>query len=287
MAQKAYNKMAVLEYMFMQKTRNGSINIGKDIDFTLKEVGKGIVATGGIPPTSWSNFVLDLTRKKNTINQRLPESVIKYGYDLRKKTGPVPGSTKDNYCGTFVYRGFDEGGKTIPIQDWLEWGVPDRVITIDNKVPSLVQRFISNDEASLFSVIDYCDILSIVLNQKVYRVQSPMKWQPNEIDGYYVAETTRNIFVYPVEAKAVSTADDINLVQINGQYNVFVEKYKRNSFSLIVRPIAIRMEKDGMLLAIMEHNPMYDPTQNREANMFNVVDIVKVKLNPPLSAWKI
>lgn len=285
MAQKAYNKMAVLEYMFMKKTKNGTTNIGKDIDFTLKEVGKGIIATGGTPPTSWSNFVLDLTRKKNTINQRLPEKVIKYGYDLRKKTGPVPGNQKDNYCGTFVYRGFDANGDTIPIQDWLEWGVPDRVITIDNKVPPLVQRFISNDEASLFSVIDYCDILSTVLNQKVYRVQSPMKWQPNEIDGYYVAETTRNIFVYPVEAKAVSTADDINLVQINGQYNVFIEKYKRNSFSLIVRPIAARMEKDGMLLAIMEHNPMYDPKQNREANMFNVVDIVKVKLNPPLTAW--
>lgn len=287
MAQKAYNKMAVLEYMFKQKTKNGTTNIGKDIHFTLKEVGEGIIATGGTPPTSWSNFVLDLTRKKNTISQRLPEYVINYGYDLRKKTGPVPGNTKDNYCGTFVYRGFDKDGNTIPIQDWLEWGVPDRVITVHNKVPPLVQRFISNDEASLFSVIDYCDILSTVLNQKVYRVQSPMKWQPNEIDGYYVAETARNIFVYPVEAKAVSTADDINLVQINGQYNVFIEKYKRNSFSLIVRPIAARMEKDGMLLAIMEHNPMYDPKQNREANMFNIVDIVKVKLNPPLAAWGI
>ncbi len=282
---KAYDKMAVLSYLFMKKTKDGTLNIGKDIDFTLKEVGEGIIATGGTTPTSWSNFVLDLTRKKNTIQQRLPEQVIKHGYDLRKKTGRVPGSKDENYCGTFVYRGFDESGNTIPIQDWLEWGSPDRTITVENKVPELVRRFISNDEASLFSVIDYCDILSIVLNQTVLRVQSPMKWQPNEIDGYYVAENKRNIFVYPVEAKAVSTSDDINLVQINGQYNVFIEKYKRNSFSLIVRPIAARMEPDGMLLAIMEHNPMYDPKQNREANMFNVTEVVKVKLNPPLSAW--
>ena len=149
-----------------------------------------------------------------------------------------------------------------------------------------MKKFISNDEASLFSVIDYCDILSIVLNQQVFRVQAPMKWQPNEIDGYYVSQNSRNIFVYPVEAKAVSTSDDINLVQIYGQYRVFIEKYKRDSFSLIVRPIAARMEEDGMMLAILEHNPTYDAKQNREADMFNITEIVKVNLDPPISAWK-
>lgn len=243
---KPYDKMAVLEYVFDRKTENGTKCLQCDIDFTLKEVGEGIVATGGIPPTSWSNFVLDLTRKRSSIERRLPESIIKRGYDLRKKTGPVPGG--DNYCGTFVFRGFDDEGKTIPIHDWLEWGCPDRSVTVKNRVPELVRRFISNDEASMFSVIDYCDILSVVLEQKVMRVQAPMKWQPNEIDGYYVSQNARNIFVYPVEAKAASTSDDINLVQMYGQYNVFIEKYKRNSFSLIVRPIAARMEKDGMLL---------------------------------------
>lgn len=282
---KPYDKMAVLEYVFNRKTENGTKCLQCDIDFTLKEVGEGIVATGGIPPTSWSNFVLDLTRKRSSIERRLPESIIKKGYDLRKKTGPVPGGG-DNYCGTFVFRGFDDEGKTIPIHDWLEWGCPDRSVTVKNRVPELVRRFISNDEASMFSVIDYCDILSVVLEQKVMRVQAPMKWQPNEIDGYYVSQNARNIFVYPVEAKAASTSDDINLVQMYGQYNVFIEKYKRNSFSLIVRPIAALMEKDGMLLAVLEHNPLYDPIQNRDADMFIVSEIVKVNLDPPLSAWK-
>lgn len=286
MAVKKYNKFCTLDYIFMKKTENGTKRIGSDIDFTLAEVGEGIRATGGTPPTSWSNFVLDLTRKKNTIEQRLPASIISYGYDLRKKTGPVSDSSGDNYCGTFVYRGKDEDGKTIPIQDWLEWGEHDREIVIENKVPELVRSFISNDEASLFSVIDYCDILSTVLTQKIYRIQSPMKWQPNEIDGYYVGKTARNIFVYPVEAKAVSTADDINLVQVHGQYNTFIEKYKRNDFSLIVRPIAAKMTHDGMLLAILEHNPMYDSVRNKEASMFNVSEVIKVVLNPPLQAWQ-
>lgn len=281
-----YNKHAVLEYIFKQKTNNGTRYIGRDIDFTLSEVGEGIIATGGTPPTSWSNFVLDLTRKRNTIEQRLPAYVIALGYDLRKKTGRVPASD-DNYCGTFVYRGFDDEGQTIPIQDWLEWGTIDRTIEIDsNAIPELVRNFISNDEASLFSVIDYCNILSRVLGQTVYRVQSPMKWQPNEIDGFYVAQNARNIFIYPVEAKAVSTNDDINIVQINGQYNTLIEKYTRNNYTLIVRPIAAKMQSDGILFAILEHNALYDPHRNREAQMFNIVEVVKIKFNPSLSAWR-
>lgn len=284
MARKAYDKFKVLRQLFMKKTNGAQKHIGESIDFTLSEVGKAIIETGGTPPTSRSNFVLDLTRKTKKITSRLPQEVIDCGYDLRKKTGRVPG-TKDNYCGTFVYRGFDEDGNTIPLKDWLVWDEPDRVITVENKVPELVKRFISNDEAALFSVIDYCDILSIVLNKEVFRVQSPMKWQPNEIDGCYIARDARNIFVYPVEAKAISTADDINLVQIHGQYNTFIEKYKRDDFSLIVRPIAVKMEHDGMLLAILENNPMYDMEVNSDADMFNVVEIIKVVLDEPIQTW--
>ena len=72
----------------------------------------------------------------------------------------------------------------------------------------------------------------------------------------------------------------------NGQFNTLVEKYTRNNHTLIVRPIAAKMEPDGILLAILEHNQLYDPHRNREAQMFNVVEVVKVKLTPPLSAWK-
>ena len=113
-----------------------------------------------------------------------------------------------------------------------------------------------------------------------------MKWQPNEIDGYYVAETSRNIYVYPVEAKAVSTSDDINLVQLYGQYQTFITKYKRNDFNLIVRPIAAKMEPTGMLLAVLDHNPLYDAKRNKDAAMFNIIEIVRVRLDSPLTAWQ-
>lgn len=281
-----YNKHAVLAYLFDKKTDCGKKHKNEDIYFTLKEVREAIGATGGTAPSSISNFVLDLTRKKSPIEKRVPQEVIKYGYDLRKTTGRVPGKKRENYCGVFVYRGFDAEGNTIPLDDWLAWEEPDRTISVENKVPELVQTYIANDEASLFSVVDYCGILSQALGREVYLVQSPMKWQPNEIDGFYVAEDRRNVYVYPVEAKAISTDDDINLVQMYGQYRTLIEKYQKRFKNLLVRPIAAKMEKAGMLLAVLEHNSMYNPETNKTAPMFNIRETIRVVLDPPLEAWQ-
>lgn len=281
---KSYDKFTVLQYIFDNKITAG-YKIGDDIDFTLAEVNNAILATGGTRPTSISNFVLDLTRKDTGISTRLPQSIIEKGYDLRKKTGK-------GLCGTFIYRGFDAHGKTIPLNDWLVWPTPDTTITITNIMPDIVQHFISNDEASLLSVIDYCEILTKVYGSethKIYRVQSPMKWQPNEIDGYYIGQKGRNIILYPVEAKAISTKDDINLVQMYGQYETFIKKYRakyaRDGLAVVMRPIAAKMTQDGMLLAQLENNPMFDPTTNRNVPMFTIDEVVKVILDPPISNW--
>lgn len=282
-----YSKFEVLEHIFDEKTLNKTQHIGTDIDFTLRDVGNAMMATCGALPASRSNFVLDLTRKDSGITRRLPQSIIDCGYDLRKKTGRVPGTSRESYCGTFVFRGMDAHGNTIPLKDWLKLDeeAVQRTIEIDNRVPDLVREFLSNDEASLFSVIDYCDILSQVMGKPIYRIQSPMKWQPNEIDGFYVAQDGRVIEIYPVEAKAISTKDDINLVQILGQYHTLREKYTRNGYSLVVRPVAARMENTGMRLAILEHNALYDPRRNPTADMFHIHEVVQIVLNPPLQAW--
>lgn len=94
MAKKNYNKHAVLAYLFDMKTNCGTQHIGEDIDFTLREVGEGIRATGGTTPTSRSNFVLDLTRKRNTIAQRLPAHVIPIRLRFAQKNRSRPGWTK-------------------------------------------------------------------------------------------------------------------------------------------------------------------------------------------------
>lgn len=275
-------KFEILEYIFNSKTNNGKNFIGTDITFTLPEIGKGFEAVGKTKPTSYSNFVLDLTRKNKGIERRLPQAIYSYGYDLRKKTGRVTG-TKVNFCGEFVYTGKDELGNTRELCDWLVWGKPDKKILVNNCVPMIALPHLSNDEPSLFSVIDYCDILTRVLNTNVYRVQSPMKWQPNEIDGYYISENHGNLTVYPVEAKAVSTDDDINLVQMYGQYQTLVKKFAGQK-TAIVRPIAVKMTSTGMMIAILENNAFYS-TASKTDPMFHIHEIIEIELDKKIPSW--
>ncbi len=259
-------KFPMLEYIFAQKTQNGTVGIGQNITFTLKDVSDGYRACGIDEPASISNTILDLTRQDRGINSRLPQSISALGYDLKKKTGPSPDG---NYCGEFVFVGVGN-----VIHSWLVWdNTRERVVNVENTIPANVLRFLSNDEGALFSAIDYCDILSFALfgtAGRVVRVQNPMKWQPNEIDGLYMSadETT----IYPVEAKAVSTGDDINLEQMFGQYKTITAKMP----GIEIVPIAARMRSYGVDLALLEYN-IYELTPT---------DFIKVVISPVIGSWQ-
>lgn len=258
-------KFPMLEYIFKKKTQNGTKLIGTNISFTLKDVSEGYKACGIEEPASISNTILDLTRQDRGIKSRLPAYIISFGYDLKKKTGPSPAG---NYCGEFVYVGV---GNTI--NSWLVWDKSKEIeVRVKNLVPDNVLKFISNDEGALFSVMDYCDLLSHAIYgspNTVLRVQNPMKWQPNEIDGLYMSADGKTI--YPVEAKAVSTGDDINLEQMFGQYKTITAK-KPN---ITIVPIAAKMKYYGVDLALLKYN-VYDliPTK-----------FIKVIIEPRINAW--
>lgn len=265
---KTYNskKFPMLEYIFNQKTQNGTQGIGNNITFTLKDVSEGYRACGIPEPASISNTILDLTRQDRGIDSRLPKSISSFGYDLKKKTGPSP---EGNYCGEFVFV-----GKGNVIHSWLVWdSAKEEVVTVNNTIPANVRKYISNDEGALFSAMDYCDLLSYALfgeSGKVMRVQNPMKWQPNEIDGLYMSADGNTI--YPVEAKAVSTGDDINLEQMFGQYKTITAKMP----GVKIVPIAARMKSYGVDLALLKYN-VYELTPTR---------FIKVKISPAISSWK-
>lgn len=259
-------KFPMLEYIFNNKTNNGTQNIGYNITFTLKDVSDGYHACGIDEPASISNTILDLTRQDRGIEGRLPAYIYNLGYDLRKKTGPSPDG---NYCGEFVFVGIGN-----VIHSWLVWDESKEVVvTVKNTVPKNVLKYLSNDEGALFSVIDYCDVLSYALygeQGKIMRVQNPMKWQPNEIDGLYMSAD--GDVIYPVEAKAVSTGDDINLEQMLGQYKTITAKMP----GVNIVPIAARMKDYGVDLAVLQYN-VYELLPSK---------FVKVMISPVINSWQ-
>lgn len=245
----------------------------KIIPFYLSDISDGYRACGLREPVSISNTILDLTRQDRGVKSRLPKSIYKLGYDLRKKTGQDKQGKK--YAGEFVYVGIGNA-----LKSWLIWPVKIKEITLNSRgIPKIVSMLMRRDEGALFSVIDYTEMFSQVLlggQQKIFRIQNPMKWQPNEIDGFYGTHLNRKPTLFPVEAKGLTTGDDINMDQLRGGFTTVKEQMARLSLNVDIQPIAVRMIKNGIDVAIFPKNA---PPQKAET-------FVRVKFNPELSNWK-
>ena len=267
-------KHPMLEYVFKKYNPNNDTNITQ-IDFTLKDISDGYRALGIPEPASISNTILDLTRKRGLPEKRLPRSLCDLGYDLVKKTGK--NSENISFAGSFIFVGVGN-----QVQSWLVW--PDAITEIEidsNSLPEHIRPYLRNDEGALFSVIDYCDVLSKVLfddSNIVMRVQNPMKWQPNEIDGFYFSNFNDEHAVYPVEAKALTTADDINLVQLRGGVLTIISKL--NFEKLKIQPLAVQMVSNGIRIAI------FNTAHTGDADYIPVISrAYKVTFSPPISTW--
>jgi hypothetical protein len=268
-------KHPMLEYIFNKYNPNRDIT-QLEIHFTLDDISQAYRATSIKEPASISNTILDLTRKQNHISSRLPESIYSLGYDLKKKTGTAPNG--GSYAGTFVF--VDVGNE---IQSWLQWSDTLETIEISSSgIPPRIRDLIRNDEGALFSVIDYCNVFSLALyngQQQVMRVQNPMKWQPNEIDGFYYGNIDGIDTVFPVEAKALTTGDDINLVQLEGGITTIMSKLNLPNAKIV--PLAVQMIQNGIRIAVFRECRTGQAEYNVE-----LVRAFKVTFNPVITSWK-
>jgi hypothetical protein len=219
-----------------------------------------------------------LTRKRQPINSRLPESIFELGYDLRKKTGT--NAAGESFAGEFVFVGVGQ-----VIDSWLSWpetfDIEDRITVSSESVPENILPYIRNDEGALFSIIDYCDLLSQIFDfgeNSVIRVQNPLKWQPNEIDGFYIGTHGDEEILFPIEAKALTTGDDINLEQMLGAIKMLHLKY--TSPNLSIQPMAVRMVPNGIHIALFEKHPA-----GTEVNVLNCIRRLSITFAPPIASW--
>lgn len=252
------------------------------IQFTLQDISDGYRALNIREPASISNTILDLTRQQRHISSRLPESIYSLGYDLRKKTGKsgifLPDGKEVNFAGEFVYVGVGN-----ELSEWLDWNneFDETFLLNPQKVPTQILPFLRQDEGALFSVIDYCDIFSTILHNRpnnVLRVQNPLKWQPNEIDGFYHGHWDDGDVLYPVEAKALTTGDDINLVQMLGGIRTLSDNLAH--FDIYVQPVAAKMVKNGIHFAFFQKIKA-----GEHITEMKVVKRIQVIFNPNFDCW--
>lgn len=264
-------KHPVLEYIFNKYFDSSKKQ--KSILFYLSDISEGYRACAMPEPVSISNTILDLCRQDRGIDSRVPKTISKLGYDLRKKTGIDTNGKK--FAGEFVLVGV---GKSL--DSWLSWPKVSTSVSVDSSnIPTLVRKLVRADEGGLFSIIDYCDVFTNILGEGkrvVYRIQNPMKWQPNEIDGFYASEFGDKTYIYPVEAKALTTGDAINLDQLAGGYKTVLEKMRKFEYKVTVQQIAVRMIKNGVDIAIFPAN----------STPIKPEKYVRVVFNPQIDNWK-
>ena len=210
--------------------------------------------------------MIDLTRRAGPHESRVPDSIWQQGYDLSRASDR---EAQQNIAGKLVRL------EHIAADTWIHWETlsEQEVISIRNVVPDVVKPYLGNDEGALLSVMDYCDALSQALGSAIQRVQHPKKWQPGEVDGLYISTSERGSILYPVEAKALSTGDSVNLAQVQGAYNTVIAKIK----NIKIIPLAVQMIADGMYIAVFEAD---------ETGQLVITHSVKIILEPSIDAWQ-
>jgi hypothetical protein len=263
-------KHPILEYI-LEKRLGELSELPDEIIFTYTDIRQAMAALGIVrdAQASLSNFTIDLTRRASTHEARVPDTVWNRGYDLDRASER---EARQGIAGRLVRIDLKAA------ESWIVWPEIEESNTfvIANHVPDEVKAFLGKDEGALLSVMDYCDVLSLVLigvPDSIKRVQHPKKWQPGEVDGLYYTGYNGQSILYPVEAKALSTGDHVNLAQIQGAYRTIVGKITTTS----IIPLAVQMTSEGMFIAVFE--------ATQDQNLV-VTQFLKVILDPPLDAWQ-
>lgn len=82
--------------------------------------------------------------------------------------------------------------------------------------------------------------------------------------------------LYPVEAKALSTGDSVNLAQVQAAYTTISNKIP----DIEIIPLAVQMIPEGMYVAIFEDS---DSTTNE----LIITRYLKVVISPSIPSWQI
>jgi hypothetical protein len=143
-------------------------------------------------------------------------------------------------------------------------------------IPIEVIDLVRTDEGGVLSVVEYCGILDLIAGAKVYRVQSPVKVFPNEIDGLYAYKKNDKRIIFTAEAKSKG-GDVILKHQIYGAASKALEFF--GNFVDAIIPLGIKIGKDNTIYIVV-----FDKFSLQNLNPA-IKKIYRYKVNPLPPNW--
>jgi hypothetical protein len=225
-----YSKPKTLELIFTSKF--DPEHPQPQIPFTRQEVAKAIVATGGTVPHNLNNFVKDMCRQGG--HDPKSPTARAYGYGVKE-------GTHRTEMGFFFRL---KRGELTPNAIICPADLAPTPIEIS--MPADIADLVRPDEGGLLSVLEYGRMLDKffgVPNGTVQRVQSPVKVQPYEIDGFFVMRRGDHRVAIACEAKS-QTADEITMNQILGIATETLTRLLRPDMKSVI-PVGAKILKNG------------------------------------------
>ncbi|WP_129670401.1 hypothetical protein [Candidatus Chloroploca sp. Khr17] len=201
------------------------------IDLNMEEI-KQYLDRRGETPGNIHNFFKDIVRSGKMPSQLSELKQLGYHIIQTEKGGAFVRSTNDS------------------VSDIVDISTQEVIYETLNSdlLPAIVWELIRTDEGAIMSILEYCKILERVTGaHQVFRVQAPLKVQPNEVDGCYVFEQNGLTTLIAVEAK--SKGSDVLL-----KHQIFGSAHQAlNHFGMFVdevRPVGIKIQLDNTLLVV-------------------------------------
>lgn len=194
----------------------------------------------------------DLIETAAKLKIMLPKNVPDVIYSFRSRGGKTRRIQNTEPKGfQWVIRGKGRGkyvfalAKALslaPNPDYIETKIPDAT-------PGIISRYALGDEQALLAKIRFNRLIDIFTGLTCYSLQSHLRTSlpdigQTETDEFYLGIDKQGVhYALPVEAKGEK--DDLGIVQIE---NNFALRTKRESRSLVFRPIAAQFRKENVIV---------------------------------------
>jgi hypothetical protein len=208
-----------------------------------------------------------------------PGNIHNFFKDL-VRTGKTPKGVADIAELGYQIVQTDGGGEFVRLQGEIDAvGLSDDLPAIEigsNGIPKEVYDLVRTDEGGALSVVEYCGILDLIAGAKVFRVQSPVKVAPNEIDGLYVYEKEGKRTIFTAEAKSKGS-DVILKHQIYGAAEKALKFFGEQVDRIV--PLGIKIARDNTIyVAVFQPFTLENPKPE-------VHEIFRYKIDPIPQQW--